>query len=308
MPRIIHIMLAGLFVLGCTPKVAPNGPGTEPDVEKGVVTPEVKVSAPARQVLVGEMCPEGAAGRPAVMPLFMRGIGWLTGNDDVSTPIETRAAKQFSVYAWDGRRAGIFSVAGSADIGLDRRAAVGGYAGVSPCVGPAREDGEDRIEDVSCVKSQAHCGLAMAVLEAPSGYGARPFEEDPDPASFPTGGACANDDKLLVDVDGDGTLEAYPLEQFLDPVRAPAVEVVSVDRGGASCEPAFASRNVIPEGDPRHWRGLSLLGVVDVDGDGRNEIIVSFHYSDRRTWAIYSATGSVGRLDLVGESVPWPRN
>ena len=241
------------------------------------------------------------------MPLFMRGIGWASGDDDVSAPIETRSAKQFSVYAWDGRRAGIFSVAGSADLGLERRAAIGGYAGVSPCVGPEREDGSGRIEDSSCVESQAHCGVAMAVLEPPSGYGARPFEEDPDPVSFPVGGACAVDDKLLVDVDGDGSLEAYPLAQFLDSLRAPASEIGSVDRGESSCVPTFAKSNVIPAGDPRHWRGLSVLAVIDVDGDGRNELIVSFQYADGRTWAIYSATGSVGRLDLVGESVPWPR-
>ena len=59
----VHAIVLGVvWALGCTPKVAPNGPGTEPNAEKPIVRPTAKVTAPARQVLVGEMCPEGAAG------------------------------------------------------------------------------------------------------------------------------------------------------------------------------------------------------------------------------------------------------
>jgi hypothetical protein len=45
--------------------------------------------------------------------------------------------------------------------------------------------------------------------------------------------------------------------------------------------------------------------VVDLDGDGRREIVMVYQYATRRTWAIYSATATSSRLDLVGEAEPW---
>jgi hypothetical protein len=50
-----------------------------------------------------------------------------------------------------------------------------------------------------------------------------------------------------------------------------------------------------------------LLGVVDVDGDGRFELVLVYHYEDRRTIAVYSAVSSPVRLELVGEAIPWQR-
>jgi hypothetical protein len=95
--------------------------------------------------------------------------------------------------------------------------------------------------------------------------------------------------------------------QFLDPVREPADEVSSVARGSQACDPAFGVRHALPPGDPKHWGGLDVVGVVDLDDDGRFEVIAAYHYADRRTWAIYSALDTAARLDLVGEALPWPR-
>jgi len=298
-------IVAAATGVACGPKSAPPGPGVEPlgQVE-GTGKSSPAAARPLREVLIGEMCPKGAAGRPAVAPVFLRRLGWESDPKEVARPLESRAARQFSVHRWDGSRAGLFSVAGTADVGLERGVAIGAYAGASPC---ATGVTEVKSDDPMCVAAQGHCGVAVAVLEQASGLGARPFEEDPDPISLPVSGACAVDGMLLVDIDGDGSAEAFPVERFLNSVRAPAEEVSAVPRAAAKCKPRFASRNIIPPGDPRHWRGLDLLAVIDVDGDGRFELLVTYHYSDRRTWAVYSATSKTGRLDLVGESVPWPR-
>jgi hypothetical protein len=251
-----------------------------------------------RELLVGEMCPRSADGRPAVKPLFLRGVGWSDAADDVSTPIERRAAQQFSVLAWDGRRAGVFSAAGIADVG-DETAAVGAYAGNSPCARP--RDAGDAGYFPDCVTAQNHCGLAVALLER----GGADAAQEADPAALPTAGACVAKGMLLVDIDGDGSEEAFPVEEFVDAVREPAEEVLAVPRGSETCTPAFAIHHAVPPADPKHWRGLDVLGVLDLDGDGRRELVLVYQYATRRTWAIYSATATAGRLDLVGESEPW---
>ncbi len=302
-----HWALLALLCAGaaCGPKASPAGPGVNPvETESMRTSSPPSAAPPLREVLVGEMCPSGAAGRPAVMPMFLRRLNWDEEDADVSRPLERRSARQFMVYRWDGSRAGLFAVAGTAEVGLDRKVAVGSYAGDSPC---ATGLSEVKSDDPRCVAAQGGCGVAVAILEPAAGLHARPFEEDPDPVSLPTSKACAVDGQLLVDIDDDGTAEAFPVDSFLNPVREPAVEVTSVPRGAATCTPRFASRYIIPPGDPKHWRGLDLLAVIDLDGDGRYELLVAYHYSARRTWAIYSATATPERLDFVGEAVPWPR-
>ncbi|HTM18869.1 MAG TPA: hypothetical protein VL172_00110 [Kofleriaceae bacterium] len=286
----------------CHPHPVPPGPGTEPDKGLPVAAPTArKAASPAREVLIGEMCPQAADGRPAVLPVAARRLTWTTDDDEVSAPIERSAARQFSVFRWDGARAGLFAVAGSADLGQDRPAAIGAYAGSSPCT-----RGADKEElDADCVAAQSQCGLAVAQIGG-TGFGSAPYGDDPDPAELVTGGGCVADGLLLVDIDGDGDIEAFPAAGFVDEVRHPADEVDAVPRQGARCQPHFAARQVIPADEP-HWGGLDLLGVVDVDGDGRRELVLSYHYPDGRTWAVYSATASAGRLELAAEAVPWPR-
>lgn len=305
------VALAGLIPLvavlaACGPRVQPAGPGPGPAGGETKPAPaparaQPAVRPPVREVLIGEMCPRSADGRPAVKPLFMRGVGWSDAAEDVSTPIERRAAQQFSVLAWDGRRAGVFSVAGIADVG-EETAAVGAYAGNSPCARP--RDAGDAGYHPDCVTAQNHCGLAVALLER-GGADEQPFEEDADPLSLPAAGACVAKGMLLVDIDGDGSEEAFTAEEFVNPVRAPAEEVLAVPRGSETCAPTFAIHHAVPPSDPKHWRGLDVAGVLDLDGDGRRELILIYQYATRRTWAIYSATSTAGRLDLVGEAEPW---
>lgn len=305
-PGIIFILVAGLWA--CGPRVVPEGPGAGPEAQGPTeATPGVRAARPAsppmHEALVGEMCPQAASGRPGVLPMIVRTLTWSNESEDVSAPIERRGARQFSILSWDGRRAGLFSVAGAADVGLDRQVASGAYAGVSPCSKPSRAGGGEFFAE--CVEALDHCGLAVAFLERASGMDARPFEEDPEPRPIAVGGACVEADKLVVDIDGDGLEEAYAAASFLDPIREPADEVLAVPRDAVQCTPAFARRHVIPAEDPKHWRGLDLLGVLDLDGDGRKELVMAYHYSEHTTWAVFSAVTMTGRLDLVGEAVAW---
>lgn len=329
-------LLGSTLALGCGPRFELSGPGVDPADSATAVAPKlgpVSETAPgaapgaaadpepapvvaavrpahARTILVGEMCPQGSNGRPAVIPLFLRSTTWSVHGDDVSLPIERRTARSFSVLSWQGRRSGVFSVAGGAEIGLDRRVAIGAYAGESPCAvwhdgSPDGASGgpSQRPIDATCAKFQAECGLALAEVDSSA---MRPYDEDPEPLELSVTGACVARDRLLVDIDGDGIREAYVAASFLDPVRAPAEEVLAVSANGLQCDPSFAVGRLLPARDPKHFKGLDLIGVVDIDDDGRSELIAVYHYSDRRTWAVYTATSTVARLELVGEAVPWP--
>jgi hypothetical protein len=302
-PLVAAAACACVLVPACGPRVDPADPdhGGESGPAAG---PGARTDRPAtRDVLIGEMCPKAAAGRPAILPLFLRNVGWQSQAADVTAPLERRSARQFAVLAWDGRRVGVFSVAGASEVD-DGVAAVGAFAGASPCE-KRSAPGQARELVADCVAAQASCGLAVAVLEPAGGFEARPAEEDPDPPDIEPAGMCVAKGLLLVDVDADGTSEAFPVAGFLDESRGPADEVGQVPAGGATCTPTFAARAVVPPGDPRDWRGMDVVGVADFDGDGRREIVAVYHYAGRRTWALYSATDFPGRLDLVGEAVPW---
>jgi hypothetical protein len=47
---------------------------------------------------------------------------------------------------------------------------------------------------------------------------------------------------------------------------------------------------------------LDLLGVIDLDGDGRKELVIALRFPTVRTVVVYSARSSPQRLELVGEA------
>jgi hypothetical protein len=116
-----------------------------------------------------------------------------------------------------------------------------------------------------------------------------------------TGTACTDGGRLLVDIDGDGTPEVFALDAFTaHGGKDLADEVV----GSAGKKPAAETCvNRFARGNMAH--GLDLIGVADLDGDGRRELIVQLRDGDRRTWGIYSASQSAIRLELVAAVRPW---
>jgi hypothetical protein len=249
------------------------------------------------------MCLEGASGRPGVAPLLLHAVGWTADADDVGDAL-ARSAHTFAVLGLDGTRAGVFEVLGAADVGLPSDVAIGSYTGRSPCA-PDSEDG-GALADQKCIKATGSCGIAVAAIDDASG--------DDDPIDLVTGTACMSGDSLMVDIDGDGANESFALATFIDGVRAPAEEVLAAPVVGATCTESFQlyGLTIVPEpedpkapDDPRYHVPVDVLGVVDLDADGRRELILGFRYEEGRTFAIYSAVQQAGRLELVGEAVPW---
>jgi hypothetical protein len=285
------------LLVACGPTVRPGGPADEP-------TPVLKTHRPkpaspsGRQVMIGEMCPQGAAGRPAVMPLMIRTASWIDNPDEVSAVVERGGVPRFVVFGVDGKPAGAFDTLGSADIGLPQSVASGTYVGALPCTADAGKGA--RTEDPKCVPATKGCGLAVGEL-------ARADDPEYTPAPFATGGACLSGDALAFDVDADGTMESFPLPAVLDGMRAPAEEWSAAPTAGAACKPTFAIYDIKLGTDPKQVVKLVVLGVADLDGDGRRELVLAFEFPTVRTIAVYTATGSPQRLELAGEGTTFPR-
>jgi len=292
------------LAFGCGPHVKPAAPPPEPGVTRMERAP--KPVKGGRQVMIGELCPTGAGGRPAIAPLVMRTVAWVDGASDVQAVIERGGVPRFSVFGVDGKVAGIFDTLGLADIAPTQSVATGTYVGASPCTSDAGKG--DRTEDPACGPATAGCGIAVGELGRP---------DDPPPIpNWATGGACLSGDAIAVDIDGDGTIESFPLAGILDNIHSPAEEWTAAPTAGATCKPTFQLYNVRlappPEPgqkkiDPKQIVGLSVLAVVDVDNDGRKELVIALEFPTIRTIVVYTATGAPTRLELAGEGQPFQR-
>jgi hypothetical protein len=258
-----------------------------------------------RQVMIGEMCPEGAAGRPAIAPLAMRTVSWIDAAADVTNLVERGGVPRFAVFGVDGKLAGVFDTLGVADISVGQSVAAGTYVGAPPCTSEVGKG--QRSEDPKCSAATRGCAIAVGELGR---------AEDPPPIpNYATGGACLSGDAVAVDIDGDGVLESFPLAGVLDGIRSPAQEWSAAPTAGAACTPAFHLHDIRllppPEGgkplEAKHTVKLSVLGVIDVDGDGRREVMIAFEFPTVRTIAIYSALDTPQRLELVGEGTAFQR-
>lgn len=241
-----------------------------------------------RHVLIGEMCPTRAGGGPALSLVAVRDIGWLSDTETLSDSVARVASRAFSVLGADGVRAGTFTSLGAA-AELGATVTTGGYAGRGVC-------GDTGKEDAACTAAQAGCGLAIAALDT-----------DPDDAPrVKTASACAASGHIVVDIDGDGALESFPIASLLADDRSPADELVADAHAKDPCTPSsFALPALIAGKDARGFKGLDLLGAVDLDDDGRFELVVQYRYAAARSWAIYSARSTPSRLELMAEAIPW---
>lgn len=304
---------AALGALGCPPAVRPRPPGGEPGSgrEPGSVAapraagPRV---AGGRQIVIGELCPRVAAGRPAIAPLVMRMSAWTDAPAELAGAVERGRTPRFVVFGVDGKVAGVFDTLGLTDLEIGVAAAAGTYVGGLPCTADAGQG--QRALDSRCEQATGGCGIAVAEL-------ARPDDPPPNPA-IPAGGACLAGDGLAVDIDGDGAPELFPLATLLDGARRPAAEWTASPAGApgaAACAPAFevwgaTLQPVVEPGkppDPRQEVGLDVLGVLDLDGDGRKELVLALRFPTVRTIAVYTAPDLASRLELAGEAQSFPR-
>ena len=297
LPRVAWVV-ALVALEGCGPSVRPDKPFPEESVARRERVPPPPRSG--RQVLVGELCPQGAAGRPAVAPLLLRTTQWTDATTELTNAVERGSASRFVAFGVDGKIAGVFDTMGLAEISLGQSVAAGTYVGGPPCTSDAGQG--QRAEDPRCGSATNGCGLAVAELARP--------DDPPETPAYQTGGACLSGDALAVDVDGDGVAEVFPLSGALDGIRGPAQEWPANPNLTASCPPKFVLYDVrlVPEAqagkppDPRAVVTLDLLGVIDLDGDGRKELVIALRFPTVRTIVVYSATSSPGRLELLGEA------
>jgi hypothetical protein len=258
-----------------------------------------------RQIVIGEMCPQAAAGRPAIAPLVMRMATWIDAPAELANIVERGSVPRFVVFGVDGKVAGVFDTLGLADIGIPQQVASGTYVGAMPCTADAGNG--QHTEDPRCTAATGGCGIAVGEL-------AHPDDPPPIPA-FQTGGACLEGDALAVDIDGDDVMEQFPLASVLDGVRSPAAEWTATPVAGGTCKPTFELHDVrltpVAEPgkpvDPKHVIGLDVLGVLDLDGDERNELVLALKFPTVRTIVVYTAPDSARRLELAGESQSFPR-
>lgn len=49
------------------------------------------------------------------------------------------------------------------------------------------------------------------------------------------------------------------------------------------------------------------MGVVDLDGDGKQELVLALRFPTVRSIVVYGTTGIPQRLELLGEAAGFPR-
>ncbi|MGE0869371.1 MAG: hypothetical protein AB7P03_12450 [Kofleriaceae bacterium] len=303
-PALVRVAWAGA-IAGCSPSFRPPAPPPEPGPVVVGRPQQPRPPVVGRQVMVGEMCPQGAAGRPAVAPLMLRTHQWSDAGSDLANAIERGSAPRFVVFGVDGKPAGAFDTVGLAAISVTQSVAAGTYMGASPCTSDAGKGA--RTDHPACTAATRGCGLAVAELRRP--------DDDIETPMFNTGGACLSGDAIAVDIDGDGVVESFPLAGVLDGIRGPSSEWAAAPTAGAACKPQFQLYDIklvrAPDPgkpiDPKATVVLDLLGVVDLDGDGRNELVISLKFPTVRTILVYTAAGSAQRLEIAGEGESFPR-
>ncbi len=287
--RVFRLGVAWLMTLvACGPTSRPEGPGVTPEAVGRPMGPGPGVGT-VNQVMLGQMCPQGAGGRPAVNPIAMRVIAWTDASTDLANAVERGAVQRFAVYGTDGKTAGVFDTMGLADIAPGVSVASGAYVGAGPCTSDGGASG--RVDTPACGPTASGCGIAAGVVGRAD-----------DPAELPVigvSGVCLQGDSLAVDIDSDGALELFALEALLDGDRGPAKEWSARAEVGAECTPSFTQFG-IPLA-PAVGISLDVLGVLDLDSDGRMEIVVQLTFPTAKTIAIYAAPSSAQRLELAGE-------
>lgn len=304
-----RVYLAFCLVGACGPTVKPPSPPPEPGpVAQG--QKQIKVDPTGRQVVIGEMCPQGAGGRPAVAPLMMRGVDWNDAAAEVSSTVERGSVPRFFVLGVDGKQAGIFDTLGIVEVGIAQSVATGTYVGASPCTysvtaksTPGKLD--DRAEDPKCGPATNGCGIAVGEISR--------SDEAASKMDLATGGACMSGNELAVDIDGDGKIESFPIAGVLDSTRAPAQEWTASPTSTAACTPTYQVYDLKLAPEPRPGKPadkgvvtIDVLGVVDLDADGRKELVLAMKFPTVRSIVVYTATERAERLELAGEATSFP--
>ncbi len=288
----VALSVAAIATTGCAPRTAlPRPPPRDATpVEAGPLPAAMPVPPQGPRYLVGEVCLNMHLSRAHLFPRFLVQRNWWSSVVEVVRAPLIEAPQRFTVLGFEGARRGSLVTA------IDEAAAepmgfVGKFndSGRGACtLDRPGEDGED-VADWLCAAAGG-CSLAVAVVADPS----RPAIE------IAVAESCLVKGRLIADVDGDGRDEAFALAAFLEGATA-AKEVRGERRGADGCERQFAW----------HGRGktsIDVLGIADIDADGRRELLIAIRAGSSRTVAVYQANQDGTGLDLVAvtPATAWP--
>jgi hypothetical protein len=227
--------------------------------------------------------------------------------------VERGSVPRFFVLGVDGKQAGVFDTLGIVEVGIAQPVASGAYVGASPCTYAVTAESKpgaivDRAEDPKCTQVTRGCGIAVGEITTKT--------DPPARIDLATGGACMAGNELQVDIDGDGKLEAFAISGALDGIRGPATEWTAAPTASpaSTCTPTFQIYNLNLAPEPRPGKNadkglvvVDVLGIIDLDADGRKEIVLSMRFPNVRSIVVYTATESPQRLELAGEATSFNR-
>jgi hypothetical protein len=82
----------------------------------------------------------------------------------------------------------------------------------------------------------------------------------------------------------------------------------------AACQPTFQVYDLKLAPEPRPGKSpekglvvVDVIAVVDLDADGRKELVLSMRFPTVRTIVVYTAASSPQRLELAGEATGFGR-
>jgi hypothetical protein len=277
-----------VFLVACGKPPPSNAPKADLGARAEPATVAARQVTPqGRAVMVGWYCPTLAEQRPAIRPLFASPEGWTS--EGLGRRVQSRQARRFEVWGFDGRRSGSLAVLGASKDVSGAAIAIGSYVGRSPCSEVASL-GEKSRTNQACQVTTGGCGLASAPLEAAGGFESRPYDEDPEVRELRPGTGCVRGPALVVDVDGDGAPEHFEVAA-LQSADGPPEELAYLPDESSSCDEAGAFSFALSD---KRW----VVAVADLDDDGRVELVIR---TGEEFW-LYAAPNSSARLELVGRA------
>ncbi len=261
-----------------------------PQPRQEVLQPEAPIRSARRngamgEWIVGAYCPKLAKGRGGVLPILGS-----SPDIDLETTVESGGVRQFSVLGWNGKAAGVFDIVASTRSN-GRTVAVGGYVGHGACQTRGNAIESWKV-DPECVRVLGECGVAVAKVEKASGFNARPFGESPEPITFARATGCFDEETLFVSDSAEGFFARFAL----DGTAWPPDELIgkpTSHAGEVSCSHDFGFGS----------SPVSLLGVVDLDADGQQEILLTKKRDGGSDWFLYGLRSNGRRIELLGQGV-----
>jgi hypothetical protein len=246
-------------------------------------TPVRPPPPPAPRYLIGDICLNKDLKRVTAFPHFLvQGDRWIDEPELVHAPLAERP-QRFTWLGFEGNSLGNLVTDGGA------ASVPGGFAGTyrgHGSGGGACSYERDGVMGAywTCIEAGG-CSLAVAPIASTS---------PPPPAiEIAMFGACIVEGTMVVDVNGDGTDEAFALSAFVAGATA-AEDVHGKPDDGPPCERFFAWH-----APKKPAPAVDVLGIADLDADGTRELVIAIRAGMSRTVAVYRASDGGTRLRRI---------